>query len=123
MTRQQNTSGTLAIRWIEDYCLVPHGLDKGQRVRLTPLQRDIIRKVYDDPSNAPRVDGALGAYLALLHTCGPEAVKTEGKFQPDLSVDIFTVWGAVGPDLRRVLKREGERIVCPQLGTEWPAAA
>jgi hypothetical protein len=37
--------------------------------------------------------------------------------------DTFTVWGAAGPRLREVLKRDGERIVCPQLGTGYPAAA
>lgn len=37
--------------------------------------------------------------------------------------DTFTTWNAVGPDLRAVVKRDGERIVCPELGTRYPAAA
>jgi hypothetical protein len=119
MPRKQ-TRGERAIRWIQDYCLVPSGLDKGQHVRLTPAQRDIVRQTYDGIEAVP-VTGPLAAYLALLHVCGPEALQKE--FQPELSADIFTVWGAVGPDLRAVLKREGERIICTQLGTEWPAAA
>jgi hypothetical protein len=53
--------------------------------------------------------------------CGPEALQQE--FRPKVRVDIFTVWGAVGPDLRAVVKRDGERIVCPELGTRYPAAA
>ena len=123
MPRKQ-TRGERAIRWIQDYCLLPSGLDKGQHVRLTPAQRDIVREIYDNPNGpngAPPVTGALAAYLALLHVCGPEALQKE--FRPELSADIFTVWGAVGPDLRAVLKREGERIVCSQLGTRHPAAA
>ena len=34
-----------------------------------------------------------------------------------------TTWAATGPRLREVLKRTGEIIVCPELGTRWPAAA
>jgi hypothetical protein len=113
------TRGGRAIRWIEDYCLVPSGLDKGQHVRLTPVQRDIVSQIYDGIEALP-VSGPLAAYLALLHVCGPEALQKE--FRPELNADIFTVWGAVGPDLRAVLKREGERIVCTQLGTEWPSS-
>src|SRR5262245_44778969 len=122
MPRKQ-TRGERAIRWIDAYCLVPSGLDRGQHVRLTPAQQDIVRKIYDDPNdpNGAPVTGTLAAYLALLHVCGPEALQKE--FRPELSADIFTVWGAVGPDLRAVLKREGERIVCPQLGTRFPVAA
>jgi hypothetical protein len=122
MPRKQ-TRGERAIRWIQDYCLVPSGLDKGQHVRLTPAQRDIVRQIYDssDGIEAAPVTGLLAAYLALLHVCGPEALQKE--FRPELSADIFTVWAAVGPDLRAVLRREGERIVCTQLRTIWPSAA
>jgi hypothetical protein len=119
MPRKQ-TRGERAIRWIEAYCLVPSGLDKGQHVRLTLAQRDIVRQIYDGIEAVP-VTGPLAAYLALMHVCGPEALQKE--FRPELSADIFTIWGAVGPDLRAVLKREGERIVCPQLGTCYPVAA
>ena len=62
--------GDRAIRWIQDYCLLPSGLDKGQHVRLTPPQRDIVREIYDNPNGphgAPPVTGTLAAYLALLH--------------------------------------------------------
>jgi hypothetical protein len=115
--------GDRAVRWIQDYCLVPSGPDKGLRVRLTPVQQDTVRQIYDNP-NGPQdvpVTGPLAAYLALLHVCGPEAVK--GDFRPAVNADIFTTWNAVGPRLREVLTRDGERLVCPQLGTGYPAAA
>jgi hypothetical protein len=67
------------------------------------------------------VTGPLAAYLALLHVCGPEALERE--FVPEIDADIFSVWNATGPDLKAVLKREGGRIVCPELGTRYPAAA
>ena len=123
MLRKQ-TRGEHAIRWIEAYCLVPSGPDRGQHVRLTPAQRAIVREIYDNPNGpngASPVTGTLAAYLALLHVCGPEALQKE--FRPELSADIFTVWRSVGPDLRAVLKRKGERIVCPELGTSHPVAA
>jgi hypothetical protein len=120
MTRKRNR-GERNIHWIEKYCVVPSGPDRGQRVKLTDTQRDIVRKIYDD-SDGVAVRGPLAAFLALLSICGPEAVRpwtTLGHFQ----VDIFTVWNATGPDLRAVLKRDGEIIVCPELGTRYPAAA
>jgi hypothetical protein len=51
MPRKQ-TRGERAIRWIEVYCLVPSGLDRGQHVRLTPAQRDIVREIYDKPNGS-----------------------------------------------------------------------
>ena len=41
----KQTRGERAICWIEVYCLVPNGLDRGQHVRLTPAQRDIVREI------------------------------------------------------------------------------
>jgi hypothetical protein len=116
--------GVRAIHWIETFCLVPDGPDKGKHVRLSLAQRDTIRQIYDNP-NGPLgsipVTGVLAGYLALLHTAGPEALQR--LFRPNLSADIFTVWNATGPDLREVLKREGGHVVCPELGTRWPVAA
>jgi hypothetical protein len=54
--------------WIEKYCLIPSGLDRGQRVRLTTEQKYLIRKIYDDGERVP-VSAPLSAYLALLHVC------------------------------------------------------
>jgi hypothetical protein len=110
-------------RWIEAYCLVPHGPDKGERVVLTQAQRETVHMIYDNPGGPHDVPltGSLAAYLALLHICGPEALQKD--FRPGVAPDIFTVWGSVGPDLRPVLRRGGEHIVCPELGTRYPAAA
>jgi hypothetical protein len=112
--------GDIAIAWIEEFCIIPHGPDQGRHVRLTPGQRDLIRRVYSGAQDAP-VTGIMAAYLALLHVCGSEALQK--TFRPELTADIFTTWNAAGPDLRDVLRREGERIVCPELGTRYPAAA
>ena len=106
--------------WIENFCVLPNGPNKGQRVVLTPAQRDIVRQVYDT-ARPPLVTGVLAAYLALLHVCGPEAKRSADC--PQLASDFFTVWNATGPDLRRWLKRDGAAVVCPELGTRYPAAA
>ena len=112
------------IAWIERHCLVPHGPDKGKRVLLTRAQRDIVYCIYDG-NEQPEVTGPLAAFLALLHVCGPEALQRDfsDAMLAKTNADTFTVWGAAGPRLREVLKRDGERIVCPQLGTGYPVAA
>ena len=64
------------IAWIERHCLVPHGPEKGQPVRLTRAQRDIVYCIYDDNEH-PEVTGPLAAFLVLLHVCGPEALQRD----------------------------------------------
>jgi hypothetical protein len=120
-----HTRGEQAISWIESYCRYPSGYRKGGLIKLTPTEQHLIRQIYDGP-NGPRADipvkGALAAYLALLHTCGIEGKQRD--FRPTTDVDAFTVWNAAGPDLRAVLIRKGERIVCHGLGTAFsPRAA
>jgi hypothetical protein len=112
-------NGDEAVSWIQTYCLYPNGPERGQHVRLTPAQRDIVRRTFAHPDAPPDVTGPMAAYLALFSICGPRSLQS--NFQ--LTADIFTVWSATGPDLRVVLKREGEAIVCPALGTRYPTAA
>jgi hypothetical protein len=67
------TRGDRAIDWIEKYCLYPAGPERGQRVRLSQHQREIIRTIYDHPAGRqprPISSQPLAAYLALLHVCG-----------------------------------------------------
>jgi len=113
--------------WIDKYCTVPAGLDRGRRVRLTPAQRDVMRRIYDG-NEIVEVTPPLSAYLVLLHLCGPEAVlrgEADFSFQNEKSfkADVFTTWSSAGPDLKEVLTLHGEHIVCPELGTRFPAAA
>jgi len=114
-----------AITWIEAYCIVPSGPQRGEYVRLTRQQRDTLTAIYDrgEEPTASDVSGPLVAYLLLLHLCGPEAIQEPQNFRPPVGSDLFTLWNAVGPDLRAVLKRDGPRIVCPELGTVFPPTA
>jgi hypothetical protein len=116
--------GERAIHWIESFCLFPNGPDKGRRVRLLPKQRETVLRIYDGPAgiDIASVSAPLAGYLALLHVCGPEAVSGASA-PPHFAADFFSVWNAAGPELRLVLKRDGQHIVCPELGTRWPAAA
>jgi hypothetical protein len=111
-----------AIEWIENYCLVPHGINYGARVQLSAEDKMILFRIYapEGPRPIP-VNGKLAAYLALLHLCGPEAKQK--AFYPRLQVDTFSIWRATTPSLREVLTRNGDRIVCRELGTSFPAAA
>jgi hypothetical protein len=115
------THGDKAIRWIEHFCIYPHGFNKGQFAVLTTEQKEILHKVFDT-DNTPEVTGPLAAYLALFHIAGPRGLAAHVSAIP-LSADTFTTWNAVGPGLRAVMTRDGEYIVCPELGTKFPPVA
>ena len=101
--------------------VVPFGFDKGQHVRLTTEQKEILRKLFDN-DESPEIAPSLSSYLALLVVAGPRALA-ERMTGIELDGDVFTTWAATGPDLKSVLKPNGAQIVCPELGTRYPAAA
>ena len=116
------TPGQKAARWIEQFCLTPSGFDRGQRVRLTTEQKEILHRIFDTDESSGEISAPLSAYLALFHVAGPRDLAAYVSPIP-LNADCFTTWNAVGPDLRAVVKRDGEAIVCPELGTKFPPAA
>jgi hypothetical protein len=124
MTMPALTRGDRAICWIAKYCLYPDGPHKGKPVRLSEAECWQVRQLYDNPDGPDRdtsLSGPLAAYLALLHTCGTEALQQE--FRPHVDVDSWTVWRATSERLQRVLKRDGEAVICPRLGKRYPPAA
>jgi hypothetical protein len=109
------------IMWIEKYCVVPDGPQHGMPVMLSREEREVLRQVYDDSfDNIKPIGNRLAAFVALLHTCGFEAKI--GSDRPPIETDAFSVWRSASPKLREVLKRDGERITCPELGTAYVAA-
>jgi hypothetical protein len=123
MRHEPPTRGQRNATWVERFCVYPNGSDKGKRVRLTDAEHHIVRQIYDGangPQDVP-VTAPLSAYLALLHLTGPEGKQHD--FRPDVTVDVFTLWNAAGPDLRAVLKRKGEHLICAGLGTSYPPRA
>ena len=66
----KKSRGSQNINWIEQYCVVPTGPNKSQRVKLTAAERATVLWVYDSP-NGPRDDVpindlTLAAYVALF---------------------------------------------------------
>ena len=117
-----SSRGDRAISWVEEYCLYPNGPERGQHVKLSQVQKHTVRQIYDHGALVGSATGTLAAYLALMHVCGPESV-VGGRQQPGPAADILTIWNATGPALKEVLRRDGEHIVCLELGTCYPAKA
>ena len=108
--------------WIEHFCVVPHGVNKGQHAVLTIEQKQTLRRIFDTDESPGEITAPLASYLALVVVAGPRA-SAERLTGLELDADIFTTWAATGPDLKSVLKPNGAQIVCPELGTRYPAAA
>jgi hypothetical protein len=67
----------------------------------------------------------LKAFLVLLHTCGVEAPSERREYCGPVavgSVDLWSLWKAGDEQLHRVLKRNGRKLVCSDLGIEYQAA-
>jgi hypothetical protein len=126
-TRKQETRAERNCRWIEKHCRIPTGPDKGRYVHLSRAQKELMFKIYnapDGPQSLPVDDPELAAYVALLHICSPEATSRNPDIVPQIAVDSFSVWAAAdSPELREVLERKGEHVICPALGTQYPRVA
>ena len=116
------TPGQKAAHWIEDYCIVPHGFNKGQLVVLTTEQKEIVLKVFDTDKVPAEIAAPLSPYLALLALAGPRALA-DRLTGIELNADVFTTWAAVGPDLKSVLRIDAGVIVCQELRTQFPPVA
>lgn len=126
LKRKKHARGDANVAWIEQYCIVPSGPNKGEHVKLAPSERALLLYIYD-AANGPRSDvliedRTLAAYVTLLHLVGFEA--RQQTFRPaTVGVDSFTVWACCSEHLCEYLERKGEHIVCPALGTRYPAVA
>ena len=116
MPRGPRTRGEQAIAWVESWCVTP----AGKLVRLGAEERATIYRLLDGGIEDD-IGGPLAAYIVLLHLAGPEA--RTGAPAPQFGVDVFSLWAAASPDLRAYLRRHGETVTCPELGTRWSRAA
>ena len=64
-------------------------------------------------------EGDAAAFIVLNHISGPEYDTPP----PKVSINAWSLWRCAGPDLKVVLKHKSDAIVCPELGTRYPAAA
>src|SRR6266699_1477899 len=88
--------GAIAIKWIEDNCLIPEGKDVAQPVKLREWQKDLLRKIYNNKAVTRRAILSFGrknakttfaAFLLLLHLAGPPAKKNSQLFSAAQSRD------------------------------------
>ena len=114
------TRGDKAICWIENFCVYPHGFNKGQHVALTEEQRETLRRIFDTDESPGEITAPLSSYLALVVLAGPR-VLAERMTGIELDADFFTTWAATGPDLKSVLRVDAGTVVCQELQTRFSA--
>jgi hypothetical protein len=105
--------------WARRYCACPDG----RPIELTPAEFKQVVHLYDvlpldSPPASEPITGRLAAILTLVHISSKLAT---GKHPPPAThqTNVFAVWGMCGSRLREVLRRSGERILCPAIGTCW----
>ena len=116
------TPGKRAANWIENFCVVPAGLSKGQLVVLSVEQKEILCRIFDSGEAPGEISVPLSSYLALLIVAGPRALA-ERLTGTGLNADVFTTWAATGPHLKSVVRIDGGVIVCQELRTQFPPVA
>lgn len=84
-TKKKLTRAERNIKWIEDFLYIPSGKFAGQPFKLAEFQKEIIKKIYDNPHGTRYAILSMGrknakttitACLVLLHLIGPEAIKS-----------------------------------------------
>jgi phage terminase large subunit-like protein len=129
--------GLRAIRWIEDYCRIPEGQFVGQKVKLRPWQKKVIRGIYDTPTRTAIISfgrknakTTLSGFLCLLHLVGPEARANSQLYSCAQSRDqaaiLFNLMVKVirqSPDLNAVIgvRESAKQLYCEELGTLYRA--
>lgn len=125
------------IAWIEEHCFIPEGKFVGQRVKLRPFQKKIIRSIYDSPTRRGIVSfgrknakTTLCALLTLLHLCGPEARPNSQLNSAAQSRDQAAILFALAAKIVRMsptlvehvgIRDSVKELFCPGLGTLYKA--
>ena len=127
------------IKWIEQYCRVPEGMHVGQRLKLRPFQKNLLRKIYDNPHDTRQAIVSFGrknakttlaACLLLLHLAGPEArpnsrlnSAAQSRNQAALLFDLAAKMVRMSPDLNDVVlvRDSTKQLFCQELGTLYQA--
>lgn len=125
------------INWIESMCCVPDGRLVGQKVKLSPAQRDWMEMIYGSPTRTfilsiPRKNAktTTSAFLMLLHLVGPEAVPNGNAYSAAQSREqaaiLFGLAAKIvrmSPDLSQYvsIKESAKTMICAELGTVYKA--
>lgn len=137
LTPEKWTRGERNAAWVESFCRVPEGRDRGKPVRLRDWQVAEFRRLYDSPTRTfivsfGRKNGktALIAFIVLLHLCGPEAELgsevVSGARSRDQAAMVFRYASKcvrMNPDLNEIVRvREtAKELDCPDLQTTYKA--
>jgi hypothetical protein len=103
-----------AIYWIETYCV-----DGGKPVFLTDAERERIADLCEARTLKAPVLGRLACFVALLRLASSAARRRD---EISFAVDVDAVWNAASERLQKELVRDGNRIVCRDLGTVYSRA-
>ena len=131
------TRGERNAAWVEQFCRVPEGKDRGKPVRLRDWQVAEFRRLYDTPTRTfivsfGRKNGktALIAFIVLLHLCGPEAELgsevVSGARSRDQAAMVFRYavkCVRLNPDLSEIVRVRdtAKELECPDLQTAYKA--
>ncbi len=118
-------------------CRVPDGRLVGQKVKLSPAQREWIEMIYGSPTRTfilsiPRKNAktTTSAFLMLLHLCGPEAVPNGNAYSAAQSREqasiLFSLAAKIvrmSPELSQyvAIKESAKTLICAELGTVYKA--
>ena len=127
------------IDWIERNCYIPEGKFVGQKVRLRPWQKKIVRQIYGTDTRTAIVSygrknakTTLAGFLCLLHTCGPEAVRNsqlisaaQSRDQAALLFALMAKMVRMNPemDAELLIRDSVKQILCPAIGTVYTAVS
>jgi phage terminase large subunit-like protein len=127
------------IDFIEEHCFIPEGRLVGQKVKLLPWQKDIIRRIYDNPAGTRRAIVSFGrknakttlsAFLLLAHLCGPVSKQNSSLYSAAQSRDqagiLFGLAAKIvrmSPELRAsvIVRDTAKELVCRDRGTIYKA--
>lgn len=133
------TDGEEVCNWVEAFCRIPEGRDVGKPVVLRPWQRDIIKRIYDNPAGTRRAIVSFGrknakttlaAFLLLAHLCGPRYrpnsqlySAAQARDQAAILFELAAKIVRMSPDLAAVVTPRDTRkeLYCRELGTLYRA--
>lgn len=125
------------IAWIEQHIYVPDGRLVGQKVKLSPAQKEWIELIYGSPTrmficSLPRKNGktSLSAMIVLLHLVGPEAIHNGQLFSAAQSRDQASILFSLAAKMVRLspelsayvgIRDTAKQLYCNDLGTLYRA--
>lgn len=137
MTSQTRSSRNIS--WIEAHCRIPEGKDVGKPVRLREWQRDILRKIYDNPAGTrmaiisfakKNAKTSLSAMLLLLHLAGPESIPNtqlpstaQSREQAAVLYNLAAKMVRMSPTLSQYVtaRDSAKQLFCGERGTLYKA--